>query len=350
MLGCCGKAAPFEPKEGAGRTYVCDATSAYRPASLPLPPTVLGAFSNTGKNTNLLEPKSNQDRGLVVYPFNGDYELALCVVMDSHGEKGELIAEFSIRQFSEILAHEVESHGLQDMRKILNRSVVRVDELLNSRDDLPHRVAGTTLTAVLLRPNEAWVANVGDSHCVIGQRHCHTFSSSWQVYSHSVDHTPNNTEEFVRVKSAGAHIDSMRIFASSSKSGAGVGTGLLLSRSLGNSWARGVGIISTPDVKHVRLSTQDEVLVVASDGVWEFTNSLQAIKIVGKHSNASSACERLIKYSTRRWAQEQSSYRDDITAIVVRLPALFNLMKEVNATCEANDELVKKPMISSNPM
>jgi len=309
---------------------------------LPLPDNVLGAFSNTGKNSELLHAKPNQDRGLVVYPFVGDLECALCVVMDSHGDKGELIAEFAIRRVSEALASEITEHLEQGMEESLKKSISRVDQLLMARDDLPHRVAGTTLTIVVIRPMEVWIANVGDSHCVVGSKH----RSVWKVDNHSIDHTPNNTEEFVRVKAAGAHIDAMRIFAESSKSGMGIGNGLALSRSLGNSWARSVGVISMPDIKHVHLTKQDQILIVASDGIWEFTNSLKAIKIASKYSNATTACRNLIKHATNRWTDEQSTYRDDITAIVIQLPALFSLMQELNgSTVDSRDEVVNKPMI-----
>ena len=63
---------------------------------------------------------------------------------------------------------------------------------------------------------------------------------------------------------------------------------------------------------------------MASDGVWEFIESDEAVRIVeNAHRSGKSAHEAsrsLILRAALRWAQKEGSYRDDITAIVVYLP------------------------------
>ena len=42
--------------------------------------------------------KINQDRGCVVYPYRSSDEEALFMVLDGHGEQGDRISEFVMRQ------------------------------------------------------------------------------------------------------------------------------------------------------------------------------------------------------------------------------------------------------------
>ena len=75
-----------------------------------------------------------------------------------------------------------------------------------------------------------------------------------------------------------------------------------------------------PQVRVFDKTDEDALLVLASDGVWEFISSEEAIEIVSAHENAQQGCIALINESTKRWRNEEGNYRDDITAIVVHLP------------------------------
>ncbi len=46
--------------------------------------------------------------------------------------------------------------------------------------------------------------------------------------------------------------------------------GLAMSRSFGDSMACRVGVHAVPEVKMFELSPEDQIVVLASDGVWEF--------------------------------------------------------------------------------
>lgn len=46
--------------------------------------------------------KINQDRGCVVYPYRSSDEEALFMVLDGHGEQGDRISEFVMRQVTHI--------------------------------------------------------------------------------------------------------------------------------------------------------------------------------------------------------------------------------------------------------
>ena len=51
------------------------------------------------------------------------------------------------------------------------------------------------------------------------------------------------------------------------------------------------------------------------------------IDLVADHiaaGNAKEACTRLIETSASKWREEEGDYRDDITAICIRLPGLLH--------------------------
>ena len=123
-----------------------------------------------------------------------------------------------------------------------------------------------------------------------------------------------------------------------------------MARSLGDHVCKRVGVISTPEVKSFDVTAEDAILVLASDGVWEFISNEEAISIVAKHPNAQegcvaslineatltptltlalTSCVALIKESTERWRKEEGTYRDDITAIVVHLPLALQVRTSV---------------------
>jgi len=53
-----------------------------------------------------------------------------------------------------------------------------------------------------------------------------------------------------------------------------------MSRSLGDTVAHSVGVISNPEVKHFTVGVEDKFIVMGSDGVWEFLQNEQVAEIV----------------------------------------------------------------------
>jgi len=80
------------------------------------------------------------------------------------------------------------------------------------------------------------------------------------------------------------------------------------------------------------IEPQDLFLILASDGVWEFIDSSEAVSIVARAQKlgmpASDAAHLLIMRAAIRWAQVEGNYRDDITAMVVYLPETIATLRE----------------------
>lgn len=64
--------------------------------------------------------------------------------------------------------------------------------------------------------------------------------------------------------------------------------GLAMSRALGDAIANAVGVSPEPDVSIIKIDSQDEFVILASDGVWEFLKSKtvgEAAHVRGKKQN-----------------------------------------------------------------
>ena len=103
-----------------------------------------------------------------------------------------------------------------------------------------------------------------------------------------------------------------------------------MARSIGDHAVKPVGVIAEPVVTSHTITKDDDFVILASDGVWEFISSEEAVEIVGAHlpMGASKACQALIEAAANRWHEEEGDYRDDITALVIRLRNLWDAVEE----------------------
>ena len=143
----------------------------------------------------------------------------------------------------------------------------------------------------------------------------------------SRDHKPDDPEESKVILSNNGRIDSYR-----DQLGNQIGPmrvwlknedipGLAMSRSFGDAMAARVGVNAVPEIKDFTLTPDDKVIVLASDGVWEFLKNQEVANIVYPfylQKNAEGAAESLVRAAFKRWKREESVI-DDITCIIVFL-------------------------------
>ena len=92
---------------------------------------------------------------------------------------------------------------------------------------------------------------------------------------------------------------------------------------------KGVGVIAEPEVTEYTLEENDKFYILASDGVWEFISSQEAVDVVSKHisKGAEAACQILIETATAKWREEEGDYRDDVSSnFEPNHPDLFVIM------------------------
>jgi len=192
------------------------------------------------------------------------------------------------------------------------------------------------------------VANVGDSRLTLASRHrvaCGPNASEPSSSSArhaggkralettsvrlvstplTVDHKPELPDEKQRILATGG-----RVFAVQYEDGIRGPErvwlsdlnvpGLAMSRSLGDHVAHTVGVSSTPEFFERTLHpAPHSMLIMATDGLWEFVSDQEAVDIAFKAAEPSVAVNELIKEATARWLLNESVV-DDTTVCVALL-------------------------------
>lgn len=149
----------------------------------------------------------------------------------------------------------------------------------------------------------------------------------WQTIPLSRDHKPDEEDEYKRIIEANGRVDTMR-----GQDGEPIGPyrvwlkngnvpGLAMSRSIGDTVASQVGVISDPEFFEKTLTEEDKFIVIASDGIWEFLPNEQVVDMVmpfWEASDPEGACQKLVDVSVQHWECEDEVI-DDITVIVIFL-------------------------------
>lgn len=96
--------------------------------------------------------------------------------------------------------------------------------------------------------------------------------------------------------------------------------GLAMSRSLGDAVAHTAGVSSEPEFFDYEFNKdrEDLILVMASDGLWEFMSNQEVMDIAFNTTEPRFAVDRLISESNERWMREEQVI-DDTTVCVAFL-------------------------------
>ena len=97
-----------------------------------------------------------------------------------------------------------------------------------------------------------------------------------------------------------------------------------MGRSLGDLVVSEVGVISTPEVTAYESTDDDKMLLIASDGLWEFLSSQAVADLAAALPTLapSLVCKALVRRAAELWRAEEGDYRDDTTVVALSLPIL----------------------------
>ena len=80
-----------------------------------------------------------------------------------------------------------------------------------------------------------------------------------------------------------------------------------------------IGVIPNPQIIEYTLGIQSRYMMACSDGIWEYINNEEVMKIANKYylkNDAKGLCQDLTNISTSRWLKDDMAI-DDITVVVV---------------------------------
>lgn len=267
--------------------------------------------------------KTNQDRYVLKYGVGDEENLCMFGVMDGHGEFGHDVSEFVKQNLPVYLGQRAKLflNEENNVAATLDDAVMSMCRELAS-SSINCSFSGTTCVfGVLINGNQLHVANIGDSRCVMAQRNDDGTVTALDL---STDHKPESPIEEARIKAAGGRVQTLpgppgedcgpfRVWLNEVDV-----PGLAMSRSIGDDISQSVGVISNPEVVHHEVVPRDMFCVFASDGVWEFITSQDAIDLVWKYrANMKNAAQNLVDAATNRWKEEEEVI-DDITCTIMQ--------------------------------
>lgn len=221
----------------------------------------------------------------------GGQTVCMFGIFDGHG--GSHAAEFlKGHLFENLMKH---PQFISDTKLAITETYRQTDvEFLDSEKDT-FRDDGSTASTAVLVGSHLYVANVGDSRTVI--------SKAGKAIPLSEDHKPNRTDERKRIESAGGIV----MWAGTWR----VGGVLAMSRAFGNRMLKQY-VVADPEIRDQKVEEEFELLVLASDGLWDVVPNEDAVSIARTEEEPEAAARKLTEAAFTRGSA------DNITCIVVK--------------------------------
>jgi serine/threonine protein phosphatase PrpC len=179
--------------------------------------------------------------------------------------------------------------------------------------------SGSTATVLLHHQGHLYFAHVGDSRALIAGKEG-LESGKPKLAFCTRDHKPTLIDEQARITAAGGEVRKLpyesvhRVYCQDANY-----PGLAMSRAFGDSIARQCGVISEPEISVLQdVGTAGACIVLASDGLWEFTRNkevIEALRTIEKGSEQRIVCT-LADQAVDKWLRNTRCVVDDITVIV----------------------------------
>lgn len=256
----------------------------------------------------------------------------------------------------------------ESMQDILTKAHTECNKRMHINQNLDDSLSGTTSISMYLHGNRnrITISNVGDSRAVIGRvanadnkegavvPPPGAPSSTLKAFALSRDQTPYRRDERIRCRKTGARVLSLdqieglepidedeaerdeKLWLSGGDQGEivlgeeideggdppriwsphGDYPGTAFTRSVGDAIAEELGVFSVPEILTRELTPEDKIIVLASDGVFEFLTNQSVIDMCAKFADPLEACRAVVAESYELWLQYELR-TDDITMICI---------------------------------
>lgn len=241
-----------------------------------------------------------------------------------------------------------------DPERAMHEALITTNEQLH-KAPIDDTLSGTTACLALLQDRTLYVANVGDSRAVLAQKKLATADAAREegqeeekdsattddttsnliALELTADQTPFREDECARVQRAGARVLTLDQMEGVKERGVrcwtteadcdgdpprlwsptGTYPGTAFTRSIGDSVAESIGVFAEPEITEIEITNQMPFLILASDGIWEFVSSQEAVDIVAGCTDPADAAQALISTAYKAWLQKETR-TDDISVVV----------------------------------
>ncbi|XVF62531.1 hypothetical protein PTKIN_Ptkin09bG0015600 [Pterospermum kingtungense] len=229
---------------------------------------------------------TNQDCAVVWEEFGCQEDMIFCGIFDGHGPWGHIVAK-RVRESvpPSLLCNWQKSLALTSLDQELDpdlsinlhqfniwkqsylKTYADIDQELKQHPGINSFRSGTTALTIIKQGEHLVIANIGDSRAVLA-----TTSEDGNLVplQLTVDFKPNIPEEAERITQSNG-----RVFCLRDEPGVyrvwmpnGDTPGLALSRAFGDYCVKEFGLISEPDVTQRNITSRDQFVILATDGVY----------------------------------------------------------------------------------
>lgn len=273
----------------------------------------------------------NQDCFIVWEEFGCQEDMMFCGVFDGHGPWGHFVAKkvresmpsSLLRNWQETLAQASSDPDFEwesDKRfNVWKHSYIKtcaaIDQELEQHRKIDSFHSGTTALTIVRQGELLYVANVGDSRAVLA-----TTSDDGRLVplQLTVDFKPNLPQEAERIVQCKGRVFCLhdepgvhRVWLPDDET-----PGLAMSRAFGDYCIKDYGLISVPEVTQRNITSRDQFVVLATDGVWDVISNQEAVEIVSSTPDRAKAAKRLVESAVHAWKRKRKGIAmDDISAI-----------------------------------
>ena len=238
-------------------------------------------------------------------------------VLDGHGEAGDLVSRFvADRLPSRVVKN---PHFLAAPGVAMKEELDRLERAMLGDASIDTEFSGSTAVLAAVRDRKLIACNVGDSRAIVAR----LVDGKLQAIEVTIDHKPDREDEKRRIVATGG-----RVFAVEYDDGISgpprvwLGhmdiPGLAMSRSIGDTVAHSAGVSSEPEMFTYDFHEDDKLVIIASDGLWEFMTNQEVIDFIARVSDPKRAVDMLVAESSARWMKEEQVI-DDTTIIIAYL-------------------------------
>ncbi|KAF3454560.1 hypothetical protein FNV43_RR05008 [Rhamnella rubrinervis] len=276
----------------------------------------------------------NQDCFIVWEEFGCQEDMMFCGIFDGHGPWGHFVAKTVrksmppslLRNWQETLAQtsldqdfDLETEKKHQRFNIWKHSYIKtcaaIDQELEQHRKIDSFHSGTTALTIVKQGELIVVANVGDSRAVLATT---SDEGSLVPVQLTVDFKPNLPQEAERITQCKGRVFCLddepgvhRVWLPDEES-----PGLAMSRAFGDYCVKDFGLISVPEVTQRHITSRDQFVVLATDGVWDVVSNQEAVQIVGSTADRAKAAKRLVECAAHAWKRKRKGIAmDDISAI-----------------------------------
>ncbi|KAK2430352.1 Protein phosphatase 2C family protein [Trifolium repens] len=232
-----------------------------------------------------------EDRFTAGDNLRGEHNLAFFGVFDGHG--GAKAAEFAANNLEKNILDEVIMSDEEDVEEAVKRGYLNTDSEFMKKD----LQGGSCSVTALIKNGNLIVSNAGDCRAVI--------SKGGVAEALTSDHRPSREDERDRIESLGGYVDLCRGVWRIQGS-------LAVSRSIGDRHLK-QWVTAEPETKVIRIEPEHDLLILASDGLWDKVSNQEAVDIARQFCGGNNkqqalvACKKLAELAVSRGSLDDTS-------------------------------------------